>query len=182
MTKLSYGLIFLYSFNILSTNPHLIIDIPATSVPACYSSNLDRDPDDISVIDEEKLVEFALNLYFKRHKKCYSKIVPELKRKIKEAAESPSKNEREAVEALKFMMQGNSLDDDHYKLKCLYELILNISSESLKKIEKDYDKYKKLSKKRVNKQTLITTNVANTCITGLLGLASTLVIHFTSKC
>ena len=118
--------------------------------------------------DEEKLAQYAVSLYFKQRRTGYHTILPSLRRHIHAASSSPGTPEGDSILALRRMVSTNSIMAGDQALTYLQNLVLKATADALVETEG-------IASRRISKKTA----AIGSSVIGLLGIASTLLVHYT---
>jgi len=139
---------------------------------------LELDASDAHASEEERLAEFVLHTYFYQRRVNRQRVLPYLRHRIRQASDSPVSSEREGIHALRRLVGGERIAEGR-ELLSLQDLVLNATTEALQSVEEESIHQGAEVKRRVTKKKAICGAAVSSIVTAILGVAATLVVHFT---
>jgi len=131
--------------------------------------------------EDERMAEFALQAYFYQRNSTRHRVLPYLRRRVRQASDSPLQYEREGVEALRQIMRGERLEQEH-PVAGIQELVLKAVTEALHSTEEEAMNYQQEAHRRVPRRRCVCTAAVSSSITAVMGAAVALIIKFTESC
>lgn len=162
--------------------PDLHLDLPPQPIIKPMAAPIIEESFDIQESNElERMSHVAMTLYFKSTRAgVVRQIEPKVRRKLEEAHDSPAREHREGINALRHLMSGIGDTNDQRALRFIHDLVTDATQDVLQSHQDQLDKAKKELEDRVPKKKAGLIAGGASLITGALAAAVTLILHFTN--
>lgn len=166
-----------------SNRPDLHINIPHQPVIKPMAAPIIQEPFTIDGPSEiERMSHVAMTLYFKSTRTdVIRQIEPKIRMKLEEAHDSPAREHREGINALRHIISGIGDTDDQRALRFIHDLVTDATQDVIQSHQEQLDKAQKELDNRVPKKKAGVIAGIASLVTGAIAATVTLIIHFTGN-